>query len=55
VTEKLISHLKPGSQAYVYGKLSNEPFIMRKPIVGLQGTSISNFMLFEWYGRISNK
>lgn len=26
---------------------------MRKPVVGLQGTSISNFMLFEWYGRIS--
>jgi hypothetical protein len=53
VTEALISNLKPGSQAYVYGKLTMEPFIMKKPVVSLQGTSISNFMLFEWYGRIS--
>jgi hypothetical protein len=53
VTETLISNLRPASQAFVYGKLSNEPFIMRKPVVGLQGTQISNFMLFEWYSRIS--
>ena len=55
MTETLISNLKPVSQVYVYGKLSNEPFILRKPVVGLQGTLISNFMLFEWYGRISNE
>ena len=55
MTEALISNLKPNSQVYVYGKLSTEPFILRKPVVGFQGTSISNFMLFEWYGRISNE
>jgi NADPH2:quinone reductase len=55
VTEKLISHLLPGSQAFIYGKLTSEPFTMRKPLVGLQGTSISNFMLFEWYARVSQE
>ena len=46
VTELLISSLKPESQVYIYGKLTNEPFLMRKPLVALQGTSITNFMLF---------
>ena len=54
MTDKLISSLQPGSQIYVYGKLTNEPFTIRKPLVAFQGTSISNFMLFEWYSRISS-
>lgn len=55
VTETLISNLKPDSQVYIYGKLTSDPFSMRKPLEALQGTSISNFMLFEWYGRISTE
>ena len=51
----MISNLGPESQAYIYGKLTSDPFIMKKPMVGLQGTGISNFMLFEWYARISNE
>jgi len=51
----LISNLGPQSQVYVYGKLTSEPFIMNLPLVGLQGTSISNFMLFEWYSRITKE
>lgn len=53
MTETLISNLGPESQVYVYGKLTTEPFLMRMPLVGLQGTSITGFMVFEWYKRIS--
>jgi len=55
MTETLISNLGPESQVYVYGKLTTEPFIMRMPLVGLQGTSITGFMVFEWYKRISKE
>jgi hypothetical protein len=44
--------LGPESQVYIYGKLTSDPFIMKKPMMGLQGTGISNFMLFESYARI---
>ena len=49
------SRVVVASRLVVIRMLSKDPFILRKPVVGFQGTAISNFMLFEWYSRISQE